>query len=173
MEISTAEVKSYLQPFSNINIMTTEVYTNDCLLLNFIGNPQLFIFYTTLLTLMLPFFLSAFISLVYFFFNFKTFLNFQPLAGNSRQRPHSSQAFFLKKAILFVLICSFLCYGMLIQAFIGMIDCISIDDTTAETFVSSSPNFQCWTGIWQPQRPSASWAFSSGASFSPFSSIES
>ena len=77
--------------------------------------------------------------------NLKQFLLFGN--KNSLKQATYFKGLLLKKSVLYFMIAAFLSYGFVIHSFIDNIDCINIDDIDSRTFISSSPNFECWTGL--------------------------
>ena len=76
--------------------------------------------------------------------NSKTFI----IPDKNQQQQHINiRTILLKKFVLFFLIVSFLCYPLLIKSSMNLLNCISIDNFTSETFLYQSPNVRCWIGI--------------------------
>ena len=139
-EISLASLKSYVNYFGYLSLITEDVFSNDCFLQMIFTNMGNFPFYKILITLMLPILIA---SICFILFSFIIIKN--SISAKKIQNP-----LYLQKFIIFFLVCTFLCYSMLIKCSMDLLNCISLTNdplTQNNSFLYDSPDFQCWVGL--------------------------
>ena len=141
MQISLDALKPYANYFNYLSILTEDIFSNDCFLQMLFMDISKYPFYKILITLMLPIMIACVCFLIFSILILKK--------SASKHKSEKEKSKYFHKFIIFFLICSFLCYTMLVKSSISLLNCIPITNdpqTRSQSFLYNAPSFQCWVG---------------------------
>ena len=125
-----------------LSFSNDHVITNDCLIQQIYYNKETMIIFKEVFNTILPiiFSLASFafwVFLMYMLHSFNVCLKFQ------QKIPNSIKAF-LNKVLLFVVLCTFIFYSLIVKSCFGLFNCMTLDENDGLTYLRESPNIQCW-----------------------------
>lgn len=143
-EFNLIDIHEFYGYFSFISILTENLFSNDCFIQKFSDDTNKYYQIKVAISLFLPVLFSLFCLVLFscsqLIIKYKNRKKNQIM--NSSEQPKIVS--FWDKVILTLFLALFLFYPLIIKCSFSLLNCISLDDITTDTFLYDSPNFKCW-----------------------------
>ena len=141
-EFSIPFSSSLMQVSDYFSFSNSHVIANDCIIQMIFFDKKYFIIYKEILNAILPFIFSLFSFFLWFLTNF--ILSKITFFESLREKIPKDFCQMLTRLKLFLIICGFIFYSLILKSSFNLFDCFELDHDDEKTYLRISPDITCW-----------------------------
>ena len=130
----SSSFENYLKVFDYFSMGNTQIITNECIIQYFYYNPQQNHVYKL--------FGTTFIPIIFAIFTFFSWLIYHVIRKQSLE--DIKKKLLLAKFTLFLVLCTFLFYSLILKTSLALFQCIHLDVNNNTVYLKESPEIECW-----------------------------